>query len=212
MSYIEQYSTFGGADIIVSVGNVEFGTLQSISWATTRAKAPINVMNGSPDPIAYGRGIRTVAGQLSFVNLDRDAFLSYMEDNAAVSNPWISKNEIRANDADDNMGLIGSYTVVDSAWSAFNTAGSPTGGTTPRNAALSNYREQKAPEYADQILPFDVHISFTNEYGKAAKKSLLGVEIMNEGSGISIEDISLDSQYQFVARKVTKMMVVENNT
>jgi len=201
---LESYSSFGGADIIVSVGTQEFGTIQSISWSTSRAKAPIHVMNGSADPIAYGRGIRAIAGQLSFVNLDRDSFLSYME-SANKDQFWQSKHESRATNNDEDLGLPGSETTSDAAWSTWNAAASV---VNPSNGEIGNYRTKVSAEYADQVLPFDVHISYTNEYGKAARKSLFGVEIINEGSGISIQDLQLDTQYNFVARKMSRMALV----
>lgn len=202
--WIEKYSTFSGADIVASVGSVVFATLQSISWSTSRAKGPIHVMNGSPDPIAYGRGIRAVAGQLSFVNLDKDALLDYMM-KSNTEKPWISKNDKRV-----NVGGITGDTLITSntAWAAWESAA---GISNVNDGSIDAYREKADPDYADQLLPFDIHISFTNEYGKAARKSLLGVEILNEGSGISIEDISLDSQYNFVARKITKMVAIETS-
>lgn len=205
--WIEKYSTFSGADIVASVESVVFATLQSISWSTSRAKGPIHVMNGSPDPIAYGRGIRAVAGQLSFVNLDKDALLDYMKQTQGEK-PWISKNDHRVNtfETDGANQIVG-----DKAWADWEAAGNAGVTGINNDASIDHYRIQADPEYADQLLPFDIHISFTNEYGKAARKSLLGVEILNEGSGISIEDISLDSQYNFVARKITKMVAIENS-
>ena len=44
--------------------------------------------------------------------------------------------------------------------------------------------------YVDQIPPFDVVIVAANEYGKAATMRIYGIEILNEGSGFSIDDLS----------------------
>jgi len=202
---MEKYSTFSGADIIASIGTTELGTLQSISWSTSRAKGPIHVMNGSADPIAYGRGIRAIAGQLAFTNLDKEAFMTYAN-KANKDQMWISKHDIRATD-DSILNANSTGLTTTDAFAAFNAAISgqdTTGGT----STSSQFRDKKSAQYADQVLPFDIHIAYNNEYGKQARKSLFGVEILNEGSGISIEDISLDTQYSFVARELSRMVTI----
>lgn len=62
--------------------------------------------------------------------------------------------------------------------------------------------------YADEIPPFDITITMVNEYGMAAKFSLLGVEILNEGSGMSIDDITTEKACTFVARGITPLTPV----
>jgi hypothetical protein len=56
--------------------------------------------------------------------------------------------------------------------------------------------------YADQIPPFDVTITFRNEYGQQARMAIYGVEILNEGMGMSIDDITTEKACTFVARKI----------
>ena len=43
-------------------------------------------------------------------------------------------------------------------------------------------------------LPFDVVIVAANEYGQAATMRIYGIEILNEGSGFSIDDIVIENQ------------------
>ena len=49
--------------------------------------------------------------------------------------------------------------------------------------------EKRAPIYDDQVLPFDITITAQNEYGNAAVRRIYGVEILNSGAGISVDDI-----------------------
>jgi len=49
--------------------------------------------------------------------------------------------------------------------------------------------EKRPPIYDDQVLPFDITITAQNEYGNAAVKRIYGVEILNSGAGISVDDI-----------------------
>ena len=57
--------------------------------------------------------------------------------------------------------------------------------------------------YHDQIPPFDLVITAANEYGHTCRMSVQGVEIMNVGSGMSVDDITTDESCTFVARSVT---------
>jgi hypothetical protein len=45
-----------------------------------------------------------------------------------------------------------------------------------------------SPWYSDQVLPFDVTLSGANEYGAMCAAKIFGLEILNEGFGISIDD------------------------
>ena len=64
------------------------------------------------------------------------------------------------------------------------------------------------PWYADQILPFDVTLAGANEYGAMTACKIFGVEILNEGSGMSIDDAVNEMQATFVARAVEPMQAV----
>jgi hypothetical protein len=54
--------------------------------------------------------------------------------------------------------------------------------------AVSGLKEEAKPWYSDQILPFDITLAGTNEMGAATAMKIFGVEILNEGSGMSIDD------------------------
>ena len=62
--------------------------------------------------------------------------------------------------------------------------------------------ELAVPWYSDQILPFDITLAASNEYGAMAGAKILGVEILNEGTGVSIDDTVTETQATFVARAV----------
>ncbi len=66
------------------------------------------------------------------------------------------------------------------------------------------------PWYSDQVLPFDVTLSGANEYGAMCAAKIYGLEILNEGMGISIDDAVTEMQATFVARVVEPMAVVSS--
>ncbi len=74
--------------------------------------------------------------------------------------------------------------------------------------AVSARKEEAAPWYSDQVLPFDVTLAGTNEQGAATAMKIFGVEILNEGSGISIDDAVTETQCTFVARVVEPWQAV----
>ena len=58
---------------------------------------------------------------------------------------------------------------------------------------------------ADELPPFDITISFANEYGYDSKMALYGVRLMTEGQVMSINDIYIENTYQFVATDIEYM-------
>ena len=58
------------------------------------------------------------------------------------------------------------------------------------------------------MLPFDITLAGANEYGAMTAAKIFGVEILNEGSGISIDDAVSEAQATFVARGVEPMQAV----
>jgi hypothetical protein len=68
--------------------------------------------------------------------------------------------------------------------------------------SVSGFKTPALPSFSDQILPFDITLAGTNELGAATCMKIFGVEILNEGSGVSIDDAVTEMQATFVARYV----------
>ena len=58
------------------------------------------------------------------------------------------------------------------------------------------------PRYHDQILPFNLVLVARNEYGHKAQMQICNLELMNCGSGMSIDDITTDESCTFVATQL----------
>ena len=54
--------------------------------------------------------------------------------------------------------------------------------------AVDGLKQLAKPWYSDQILPFDITLAGASELGAATAMKIYGVEILNEGSGVSIDD------------------------
>jgi len=74
--------------------------------------------------------------------------------------------------------------------------------------SASGNSQLASPWYSDQVLPFDITLSGANEYGAMCAAKIFGVEILNEGYGISIDDAVSEMQATFVARVVEPMSAV----
>ena len=55
---------------------------------------------------------------------------------------------------------------------------------------------------ADEIPPFDITISFANEYGYDSRMAIYGVRLVDEGQTMSINDIYIENTYQYVATDI----------
>lgn len=195
------YNSFSGTDITAAIGHVEFAELQAVSYSVTREKAPIYTM-GSPDPRSFSRNKRGVAGSLIWVNFDRHALLSLI---ANAKGQFVSNMEdvlpsfqpqayltMQAQNMIFNSGLV-------------RTSGPPVSANIDAldNTIISTVSQNytlATPWYSDQILPFDITLAGTNEYGACTSMKIYGCEILNEGSGISIDDAVTEMQATFVAR------------
>lgn len=240
------YTSYSGVDIRVIINGAQAGSMQALSYAIQREKAPIYVM-GSVDPVSYSRGKRGIAGTMislmmdvhmlytpSFTGeralLDKDEiFPQYFVPNPSGLDMGPPLNAVtgrgstvsdtsplnNANNEGGSVGLVdlGSgaagrkldlLTGADGQNVEF--SGGPTDRFDPqRPYALdnlgSNYSVAKV-FYVDQILPFDVTIVAANEYGQSAQMRLYGCEILNEGSGFSIDDIVIENQMTYVCRTI----------
>jgi hypothetical protein len=160
---------------------------------------------GSPDARACSRNKRGIAGSLIWINFDRHALLNLIQQCAGTFVADI--DEIRPQYSDvSNGGQVFQSSVVRSAGpsigSTINALDAQTLNSAGQNSQLAT------PWYSDQILPFDITLSGANEYGAMCAAKIFGVEILNEGMGISIDDAVTEMQATFVARTVEPMSAV----
>lgn len=178
------YTSFGGTDITAVFNNRVFGELQMVSYRINREKAPVYTM-GSVDPRSIARGKRMVSGVCVFIIFDRDSLLEAMSDKVYIGKDELATYGTTAGTAAIKAG--GSLNVV----------------SEQNSSNPSAIKVASAPVLADQVLPFDITLVGISEYGKAITMSITGVELMSESGGVSIDDISLEKQIQFIARRVT---------
>jgi hypothetical protein len=201
----QSYNSFSGIDIKAVFNNVVLGELQAISYSITREKAPIYTM-GSADPRAFGRGKRGIAGTMIFIVFDRGALIGtfgvYSVNLGDRLNFSADKEELRSlqagNTPNIQQGIAESRRLLEEARTEsplLNVGG---------DQAIT------APWYADQIPPFDVTLAAANEYGALAVMRIFQLEVLNEGYGVSIDDIVSEQQMTYVARQVINWQPITN--
>jgi len=205
--YTKTYTSFSGCDIVASFNGKTIGELQGITYSVSREKAPIYTM-GSAEPRSFSRGKRGIAGSLVFTVFNRDALIEEFKDKLDGDNLGIQK--FKANASNKNYLSIDEW---DAQMSGYATDGSNSSVTEEglTGGKVSNMVGKYTPVYADEILPFDITITMANEYGQRAVLVIYGVELLNEGSGYSIDSVTTEKAYTFVARRVDYLRALDDD-
>lgn len=184
--------------------NKVIGELQAISYSVTREKAPIYTM-GSSDPRSFSRGKRGIAGSLIFIVFDRHAVLE------SLAKP---DNGLRfQSDVDDIRARFADANAFEATLSSGGVEGDAPGTVATQESELTSVgsdQELAFPWYVDQIPPFDITLAAANEYGALAVMRIFGVELLNEGYGVSIDDIVSEQQMTYVARSILPWQAVNS--
>jgi len=196
-SFSKTYNSFSGTDMMVTLGGHLVGEIQGISYTVQREKAPIYTM-GAADPRSFSRGKRGIAGSLIFMVFDRSAMLDAFGDTGFLA--WVNEP---AGILADTIGVRATVPAltVSGLTSLAGTFGSAIGNNGLNQISLDKVLAR--PMYHDQILPFEIVITAVSEYGNNAVMRVHGVEILNCGSGMSIDDITTDEACTFIARGIT---------
>ncbi len=179
-TYSKTYTSFSGADIVATFGNVVVGELQSITYSVTREKAPIYTM-GSPNPRSFSRGKRGIAGSMVFTVFDRSALHSVKEQSEISAHGLNTTGVAQFGDTPEGVHTVSNIS---------------------EGSAVDKWKNPRKPVYTDEVPPFDVSITFLNEYGQSAAMTIYGVECLNEGMGMSVDDITTEKAVTFIARDI----------
>lgn len=209
-AYAASYTTFAGCDIKAVFASKTIGEIQAISVQVTREKAGIYTM-GSPNPRSFSRGKRGIAGSLIFIQFDRDALLHALSDLKFQGDVEEVRAEFAEGGGNLQWELRSSGDVDASTPLGGGIAASPS--IVQQESELTSVESDQvvlSPFYADQIPPFDVTLAAANEYGDIAVMGIFGVEFLNEGWGISIDDLVSEKQYTYLCRNISWWRWVQN--
>lgn len=191
------YNSFSGVDIKAVFGNAVLAELQAISYSIKREKAPLYTM-GSADPRSFSRGKRGIAGTLIFIVFDRHALISTFGAGSASPLLFLSDKDDMRPEASLVAGQGSAQ--VEGGLADTLAVGNPVQEQEQSLQTIYSDQEVAAPWFTDQIPPFDITLAAANEYGSLAVMRIFGVEILDEGYGVSIDDIVSEQQMTYVAR------------
>lgn len=63
---------------------------------------------------------------------------------------------------------------------------------------------------SDMLPPFDVVLTFANEYGSMAKMRIFGITIVDEGGTMSIDDLITEQTMSYMARGIQPLVPLSN--
>lgn len=223
--FVHTLTSFSGADLVVSFGPRVIGELQQISYAVQREKVPVFTL-GSPNARSFSRGKRAIAGSLVFAIFDKDVLLETVKemwDNIAppamftaqgnmaqaLSEDFTNALELAAwnRAASDNPSTDGDFGF--SGPSGLNlrdtVPGSVTNSQVYQPSGFGVLRKSNI-QYVDQCPPFDITMTFANEYGQTAFQKIYDMEILNESSGVSVDSVVMEKNYTWIARNVSPLI------
>lgn len=166
---------------------------------------------GSANPRSFSRGKRGIAGTLVFVMFDRDALIKGLEEHNKENRVFhriggdLNTKILSIEDWDAQMTGKTNKNVNKNSYRGDTTTDELDADAVNRTNGVT---EQADPVIADEIPPFDITISMANEYGKAAVMVLYGVEILNQGSQMSMDNIQTQVACTFVARRLKTLEAV----
>jgi hypothetical protein len=160
---------------------------------------------------SFSRNKRGIAGTLIWVNFDRHALLNLVN---SLGGTFIANiDDIRPEFQTDQNAFLSQNAIYQGTLvrDSGQTAGATIDQMDTIMTSVSGMKEEAKPWYSDQILPFDITLAGTNEQGAATTMKIFGVEILNEGSGVSIDDAVTEMQATFVARFVEPWQAVQSS-
>jgi hypothetical protein len=185
-----------GTDIYAVFNNKVMAPAQGVSYSVTRQKAPIYTL-GSADARAVARSKRGIAGSMIMTTFDRHCLGSFIVEDGGAGEFYAKKDEMAYSDA--NPYELGNPLTLPSDGDV-----TPfTRDEIPKSVLAQDLADERAPMYADQILPFDVTLTGMNESGNGQAMRIYAVEFLNEGSGVSIDDTSNEVQLTYIARMMS---------
>lgn len=112
---------------------------------------------------------------------------------------YSGKSTISANTAVGSNGapVLGEDGYFVESWQQGETINVPTGFEPIRGGSVL---------YADTVPPFDVTLTFANEYGQTAFQKIYDVDILNESSGVSVDSIVMERQVTYIARRISPLV------
>lgn len=207
------YTSKSGVEIQAVFGDTKFGDLHMIKYATQRDTANVHVM-GAVDPVSVAKGKRATTGACVFAIFEKDRLLEalstkkvFLTNHELANYGTINQRDKFANASTRNSANQAGGTVrVDGTVSS-----SGTDNMGYSVFAKENFGQEVAPLLIDQIPPFDITLVGVSEStGDASRMVIHGVQFNSDQGGSSVDDLILERQVTFLARRISPWTKLED--
>ena len=166
------------------VNFMQIGEAHTISYSVYRDKQPVNRL-GDTSPNGFTRGYVTIAGTIIFTVFHEMVLKELIEKINKGAKSLKSEGEWRTKENGDVFKEPNEYDITLSP------------------SDLKYFR-------IDELPPLDIFVDFQNEYGDASRIAIYGVEFINEGQVMSVQDLVTENSVTFVARDISPMRRVND--
>ncbi len=213
MAIENEYISKSGTEIHAVFDTVKFGDLHMVKYATQRDVANVHVM-GRVDAVSTAMGKRQTSGACVFTIFQKDRLLEAINKNKKV---FLTNHELL--NYGDNKDTVGGQEggqlirdVFNTSSRRFNTINPDiVGGTLTTLTGVeslfnvNSYGASSTAKLADQIPPFDITLVGISEVDPSAANTMTihGVKFTSDQGGTSIDDLVLERQLTFIARRIS---------
>lgn len=208
---VQEYTSKSGTEIHAVFDTVKFGDLHMVKYAVQRDVANVHVM-GRVDPVSLARGKRQTTGACVFTIFQKDRLLEAI--NKGNKDIFLTNHELvnygNPSGKDINGKKRGQLFAPGSR--RYNTVNPDSVDvvltTTGENASIFNietYGGTAKAALADQIPPFDITLVGISEVDPSSTNRMIihGVQFTSDQGGTSIDDLVLERQLTFLARRIS---------
>lgn len=188
------HQAFSGCDIVAYMGHKRVASLQGITVSIVCEVMPIYTF-GNRGPRAFVKGKRAISGNLVFTQFDRHAVLKEAEALRNLSTQadlWNAQQSNISRPAD----AAAAAAVMGRGWNSW---------LSHVNSEIQDIYDavgSRSLKFVDQIPPFDVTIGMVNDSGVASMAAVLGVQLVNEGYGWTLDDLTSEMAVTYIAKDV----------
>jgi len=213
------FSSVSGVDIKMVFHGRVIGEVQSFSYRLQRQIVPVYTL-GTQYARSFGYGTTAIAGQMSFILTNRNALLygirEIMAAGHSLEKPWLDREDAKPDMFGPNDVAAPIVNANDTNFTTVgvrrndNIVASPVSETDPYvyvgednlNTSLIEDQIQMLPNHVGEIPPFTVTIVSSNEMGQSSVMKVHGVKLLAESYAISIDHITSDLVFDFIALSI----------
>ena len=211
---VQEYTSKAGTEIHAVFDTKKFGDLHMVKYATQRDVANIHVM-GRVDAVGTAKGKRQTNGACVFTIFQKDRLIEAIRDTKKI---FLTEHELL--NYGDGTNRAGEGKLLEFGGSRRNNTANPevaagaNGGLTTLAAGaagntsifnINTFGKESSAALADQIPPFDITLVGISEVDPLAANRMVihGVQFTSDQGGTSIDDLVLERQLTFIARRIS---------